>query len=424
MRVIRLAALIATAQVALVVLLFSFGYSIAHADSTFSGCDITADTMSGGLAAQANCLTNPVTIPTGGLTLYGVTLHVLGGASEPLYYQYGGSHSADNGCYLSSTSVFTAGTIQYVSFANHPITITAGSDTMMVHFYREATCSTGSTWTVYYNGAGWPYNGYAIFNWTPIIPPPSNGVGFVEILPIAGTTTPTTSVEFKAQYYVASTSIEATAGHGGFGLSSTKYSFNLSRQDTASTSQWFVANGAGNDAWNTLDKTITLPASSTWMVSWTSYDASSTYPTYQRGAYYFFSVVSNAAFAGLGIAGLDQIPNLSSASTTAIAPAPCGITDISGCFQNAIVYLFYPSTASLDQFGNLWTLVKNKPPFGYVVAVQTAVGTLSASSTATFNLGTVPFMSAIFDPFRTAVAVLMWLVFIVAFYHRLSTLDI
>ena len=255
-------------------------------------------------------------------------------------------------------------------------------------------------------------------------PAPAGGLAFVPLLPVEGTTTPTTSVKFKAEYYVASTTIESQSGHGGFGLGTTPYYINLQRQDVASSSQWFIGYGAGNDAWNTLDTTITLPASSTWEVSWSSVDASSTWPTYQQSNYYFFSVTSNSSLAGLGIAGLDQIPNLSSASTTAIAPAPCGITDISGCFQNALVYLFYPSTASLSQYSTLWTRVQHKPPFGYVLAVQTAVDGFTTSGTATFNFGTIPFVTAVFDPIRTGIAILMWLVFIVAFYHRLSTLDI
>lgn len=467
MRVIRLDALIATAQVALVVILFAFGYSVAHATTIFSGAGTdsqhmqhTLDTSDTSRVMQAlgTGLSN-----TGGT----IIVHFKGDAaatSAQTLLVIG--HWASQAAFVADGSQFGSPSIttdQVISPAQNAIS--TGADFTQTFTYTVAfnpslfyaveiigdnNANYGAT---LYGSTAAPIAGlpramnalcanfgmscpknyplqqiYIDFTDSggytpPVVPPPANGLAFIAHLPTS-TTVASTSVEFNATYYVASTTIEAQAGHGGFGLSSTKYYLNLTRLDVASSSVWFIANGAGNDQWNTLDKTIVLAASSTWRGVWTSYDASSTYPTYQRSNYFNFSVMSDALLSGLGLAGLDQIPSLSSASTTAIAPAPCGITNVSGCFQNAIVYLFYPSTASLDQFGTLWTLVKNKPPFGYIVAVQTAVGTLSASSTATFNLGTVPFMTAIFDPFRTAVAVLMWLVFIVAFYHRLSTLDI
>jgi hypothetical protein len=427
MRVIRLAALIATAQVALVIILFTFGYSVAHAATIYSQPD---DTGAMGINASfGRIVSAPITyIGANYLTSDGVPIYIqvwikstgnFTTSAQLMLNSVGGQC----GTYMfNSGDVATLGDGLYHLFSvatnwNNNASICHSNTSGDITLY-----SAGTGTTMKANGANTIQ--FAMITSAPYIAPPANGVAFEMLLPALGTTTPTTSVEFKAQYYVASTTIEATAGHGGFGLSSTKYYLNLTRLDVASTSQWFIANGAGNDQWNTLDQTIVLTASSTWRGVWTSYDSASPYPTYQRSAYFNFSVQSNTLLSSLGIAGYETIPSLSSASTTAIAPAPCSILDVSGCFQNALVFLFYPSTASLDQYSTLWTTIKNKPPFGYVVAVQTAVGTLSASSTATFNLGTVPFMTAIFDPFRTAVAVLMWLVFIVAFYHRLSTLDI
>lgn len=420
MRVVRLAALIATAQMAVVVIIFSFGYSIAHAAGSvvYSQTD-NSGTISGTFSFNTGTttLSSPLNYSSTYYAHFAIKTNDPSSQAYILLLAPGGTQ-----CAYGVSSLITDTNYHTLDI---PLTLTNPSYCtgvnliphfqFGVHTYAQNSVESDTTNTYAY---------LILTSGGTYTPPPANGVAFNAILPVSGTTTTSTSVEFKAQYYVASTTIEAQSGHGGFGLSSTPYYINLTRQDIASSSQYFIGYGAGNDAWNTLDTTITLPASSTWEVSWTSVDSASPWPTYQQSNYYFFSVLSNASLSGLGIAGLDQIPLLSSASTTAIAPAPCGITDISGCFQNALVYLFYPSTASISQYATLWTTVENKPPFGYVLAVQNAVGGFTTSGTETFDFGTLPFVSTIFNPIRTGIAALLWLVFIVAFYHRLSTLDI
>lgn len=103
----------------------------------------------------------------------------------------------------------------------------------------------------------------------------------------------------------------------------------------------------------------------------------------------------------------------------------CSITDLAGCFQNAIVFLFYPSQSSLNDFSSLYDAIKNKPPFGYISAVQTALQGINNTETSVFTLETMPVLNTyIFTPFRTALIWIMWLAFIFMFYHRLKNIHL
>lgn len=77
-----------------------------------------------------------------------------------------------------------------------------------------------------------------------------------------------------------------------------------------------------------------------------------------------------------------------STTTNPIPIVPCGISDISGCFQNAISYLFYPTVDFTAAFISI--PVQGKFPFVYIYQIQQVRNTiLSASSTAATSV-TVP----------------------------------
>lgn len=115
----------------------------------------------------------------------------------------------------------------------------------------------------------------------------------------------------------------------------------------------------------------------------------------------------------------------STTSRAGLATTTCSITSIGGCFQNALAFLFFPSPNILDQFGILWKLIENKPPFGYVSQTITGLRSLNASSTPAFSFGNIPLVSTIFTPFRTGLAAILWVGFFIAWYRgRLRHLDI
>lgn len=115
----------------------------------------------------------------------------------------------------------------------------------------------------------------------------------------------------------------------------------------------------------------------------------------------------------------------STTSRAGLATTTCSITAIGGCFQNALAFLFFPSPGILNQFSTLWSLIQNKPPFGYVSQTIIGLRSLNASSSPVFSFGDIPLVDTIFTPFRTGLAGLLWVGFFIAFYRgRLRHLDI
>lgn len=114
----------------------------------------------------------------------------------------------------------------------------------------------------------------------------------------------------------------------------------------------------------------------------------------------------------------------STTSRNGLATTTCSITQIGGCFQNALAFLFYPSPNALDGYATIWENIKNKPPFGYVTITIASLGGFGASSTPAFTFPVLPLMDTIFTPLRTGIGALLWLLFGVMFYKRLRHLDI
>jgi len=103
----------------------------------------------------------------------------------------------------------------------------------------------------------------------------------------------------------------------------------------------------------------------------------------------------------------------------------CSITDITGCFKNAVVWAFYPSSASLEIYTTFIGLLQQKSPVGYFFVIKNAITGLNASSTPAFNI-TIPvhLKTYIFDPVDIAIASILWVFFVFAFYKRLKHLTI
>lgn len=115
----------------------------------------------------------------------------------------------------------------------------------------------------------------------------------------------------------------------------------------------------------------------------------------------------------------------STTSRNSLATTTCSITAIGGCFQNALAFLFYPSPGALDSIGNIWELVQNKPPFGYIRTTINSLQQLNASSTVAFSFEYLPLQEALFTPLKSGLAAILWLVFAVAWYKlRLRHLDL
>lgn len=116
-------------------------------------------------------------------------------------------------------------------------------------------------------------------------------------------------------------------------------------------------------------------------------------------------------------------------STTAILnypePESCGITNLAGCFKNALVWAFFPSKQTLQNFQNLGTYITIKAPIGYFTLIKNAFTGLSAGGTGTATI-TIPkhLRDTIFHPFDLAIGALLWFFFITHFYKRLKIIQI
>jgi len=116
---------------------------------------------------------------------------------------------------------------------------------------------------------------------------------------------------------------------------------------------------------------------------------------------------------------------------------PCGITAIGGCIINALMYIFYPSTESIDSIMAVSETMSTKFPFAYAYDMSGTVsnlysGSLTASSSVSYDfngIGTLTLFSRqmlIDVPFSTTIrsmlGYLLWLIFMVVMYRRTLTI--
>lgn len=97
----------------------------------------------------------------------------------------------------------------------------------------------------------------------------------------------------------------------------------------------------------------------------------------------------------------------------------CGIDNITGCFTNALNYLFYPTTNSYSELLALKDNIKNKPPIGYITGIFSTLGELSYTGDPTLSFATfTPLTTYIFDPLKTGLSVVLWLAFAFVIFKR------
>lgn len=270
------------------------------------------------------------------------------------------------------------------------------------------------------------------------VPPPSNTT-FINVLnPTQGTTTPSTTFDIDLEYNIGTDlsnfsldgsipdriGIELVLQNTGGGFqtslgidwniaSSTGYHTYATSTSAAQADYTLIARLIGDYGFipppedcSPLPPFVTCEGSGDQSILATALPA----PTFS---------VANGTFPYLGF------DSASSSSRNGLATTTCNVLQLGGCFQNALAFLFYPSPGILDQFRFLWSLIQNKPPFGYVSQTITGLRSLNASSTPAFSFGNIPLVDTIFTPFRTGLAALLWVGFFIAWYRgRLRHLDI
>ena len=102
--------------------------------------------------------------------------------------------------------------------------------------------------------------------------------------------------------------------------------------------------------------------------------------------------------------------------------------DISCNIKNVFIVLFQPSTNSVSQLVGYKTQIQNKPPFGYITILVNNLNNLStttATSSRPFDI-VIPqgLRDLIFDPLKTGLTAILWLVSLVWLYNRLKHMQL
>jgi hypothetical protein len=120
-----------------------------------------------------------------------------------------------------------------------------------------------------------------------------------------------------------------------------------------------------------------------------------------------------------------------SLGTTGYSPIPeilgntCTTYDV-GCYLGrAIQYLFLPSPDALNSFNGLYTLFRDKPPFGYIFAINNIISGVNITETSAFTLESLPVLNTyIFTPLRTGIAWVLWVFFAFVLYTRFKHIQL
>lgn len=132
-----------------------------------------------------------------------------------------------------------------------------------------------------------------------------------------------------------------------------------------------------------------------------------------------FNVISNQFLEVFGVDITDVDDLITLATTT------CSFTNITGCFQNALVFAFVPAESSFDRFITLKDQLINKPPFGYFALLATGLSGLNATSSSAFVLATEDnITNAIFTPLKTGLSWILFVFFGVYLYKRVVTIQL
>ena len=103
----------------------------------------------------------------------------------------------------------------------------------------------------------------------------------------------------------------------------------------------------------------------------------------------------------------------------------CSLTNISGCIENSMRYLFLPSDTAIKRFTENWQDLRNYPPFGYLTSGLDALSNISTTTaTSSWSFGNIPFVNSIFDPFKLALIPLLWGIYGIFFYKRIREIDL
>jgi len=89
------------------------------------------------------------------------------------------------------------------------------------------------------------------------------------------------------------------------------------------------------------------------------------------------------------------------------------------------IWLFLPDSAVLNKFSTLADEIKNKPPIGYYYAIKDVLSGFNSTSTPAFQLASVgPLTENIFNPLKTGISFILWLIFAFWIFNRIRHFEL
>lgn len=102
----------------------------------------------------------------------------------------------------------------------------------------------------------------------------------------------------------------------------------------------------------------------------------------------------------------------------------CSWTNPLSCIIAGFSYLFYPQEQSISQFSGTWDTIRTKPPFGYITSIIDEITNLDNTGTPAWTMPSLPFVSSVFDPIKNALSLILWGIFGIYFYQRVTRIEI
>jgi len=223
------------------------------------------------------------------------------------------------------------------------------------------------------------------------------------IKPEQGTTTPSTTVDVKINYYNSGNADTLT--------------LLLRDRVTNENIELPVFDFPINTGFDTFLTTLTLAQGSYTLQAGLVNDTTGvSYGTLRNAD---FNVIQNSVVDVFGVDIYDSDSLLGLSTTT------CSILNITGCFQNALVFAFVPSQNVFNGFLTLKDEIQNKPPFGYIALLITAFNDVSSETSPAFTLASEDNITdSIFTPIKTGLAWILWFAFGIWLYKRVRSIDI
>ncbi len=231
-------------------------------------------------------------------------------------------------------------------------------------------------------------------------PPVPDYSGIFNILPSNNSTTETISVDVSAEYLFLSTDFPIPVQY---------LKVWLNRTDIPEIQQSFQWQDIVMDSLEEISTEFTLTEGGIYEMYWSVSGE-------EDGLGFFFNHYENYLNTFSVVTSIEDVISLYK---------DCSVTEVAGCIQNALLFLFYPSSNSLSQFTGLYSTIENKPPFGYVTAINSILKNLNDTETAIFELQSMTLLNTyIFIPFREAINWLMWLGFAFILFHRFKNIHL